>query len=431
MVSSRTSPATTESSALMRACAVCCELLPMNTSSVDERAACKTIMVITWSKFVTKLDIKGNKKDTVKKREKKKPNTGIKEKAKVLSSADINGIISVLKGKKDIIVSKSILQTSSEPMWMSDSSYQRCMTALTETPFLKTITECIMEDYISIYLSCNKGKTKYGDFQLEWFQNNAKYLKEAKGDILTQIREIKSNLDSKNNKHFLSCLISILHQAIFDECSRETIDYLRPQETSGSSTNTVECDEEFMLLYMHGWVLKEALQHPYKENTGLTENEKKKWLECCTKLKSDKKELPQQLKYVDVYGKGLTFPSCLLLPFLCKCDLLFKEYSDERKELEFGANLSAVIKMQLKHNTILKRLFEEAVCQANNDNVCDILDKLFTFWIEKFSNVRYSGFLKAREMLAVHNSGKMTTLTQNLRDELYTDHVKNKKSHCK
>ena len=57
------------------------------------------------------------------------------------------------------------------------------------------------------------------------------------------------------------------------------------------------------------------------------------------------------------------------------------------------------------------------------DISCSLCDKLHSFWMERFCNVRIKDYMDAKERLNITKSDKITSRTQNLRDGLLTNHV--------
>ena len=71
----------------------------------------------------------------------------------------------------------------------------------------------------------------------------------------------------------------------------------------------------------------------------------------------------------------------------------------------------------------LKEIFIENILAMCTDISCSLCDKLHSFWMEKFCNVRIKDYMDAKERLNITKSDKITSRTQNLRDSLLINHV--------
>ena len=359
--------------------------------------------------------------------------TKSKKVSKKLSKSEIDSIVQMLRENKVSIVKEAETIICNEAFWHAHQNYHQCLLQCFKAAGVKDIIDMIFEDYITIYLSCDKGNTKFDDFQLLWFQNYSKYFSKATGEI-KQLAEsvniflLEDYMDSCSVKHFYSCLISSFHQAIFDVCCRKTMTFFEPDKQVGSSSKVEH--EDHSLLRIHGWVLKEVIDHPQKQNTGLSDTEKAEWSKCSQQLRlNDKSDIYQELKHLDrEHGQGLTFPTICLQPFMQQCDLLYKESSCEENFLKFGKNIAEVTKVQVKSNVELAKMFEDIVLKELGQNTSkSMVQKIYTLWIEKFLNVRIKDtFLEAKEKLDLKASNKITAKTQNLRCGLLTHHVGNK-----
>lgn len=89
---------------------------------------------------------------------------------------------------------------------------------------------------------------------------------------------------------------------------------------------------------------------------------------------------------------------------------------------KFGKNVAAVTKTQLKCHVLLEDLFGECVGLEQDEEFCNLL---YHYWIEKYCNARIKDtFLISAKKLEIANSNKITCESQNLRDGLKTDFVK-------
>ncbi len=56
----------------------------------------------------------------------------------------------------------------------------------------------------------------------------------------------------------------------------------------------------------------------------------------------------------------------------------------------------------------------------------DFVDIFYNIWMKKYMNVTFKDRLVGLDIIDIVDSNKLTTKTQNIRDSLLRDHVKNK-----
>ena len=377
-------------------------------------------------------------KETVSKRI-KKPKTEPKQR-KALTKGEMRQIMDNIKEQRDEIVKVSITYTENEQFWSAHPHYLTCIKEICAGNLLNDLGCCVFEDYIDIFESCNKGSTKYDDFQLKWFQNASRYLSKCENQNENMMKTIGAILalhEIENKDHFLSCLVSSIHQSIFSNCYKFTID-LKTDLQKQVNRNTMsryqisekQSDVEHKLYNVHGWVLKEALAYcSKKKGCTLTADEKKIWKSVCDNIVSDDKSvLPNELKHLD--RGGLTFPKPQMLPFMQECDLSCKALLTQASVKSQGDAIGEHIKSELKLNEELFLRFRQCVLEQPSDmtNVL-LMKKMYDFWMEKFANVKIKdSLLIGSDKLELTGKAKITTQTLNLRDELKTDYVRKSKS---
>ena len=221
----------------------------------------------------------------------------------------------------------------------------------------------------------------------------------------------------------MSCVVSSVHHHIFDSCYKQTLKY------KGLST-VKDCklqrhpDEDHQLNRINGWVLNECLDFPGKSNCTLNDEQKEQWKSTLQRIKNDKTDLPPELRYLD--KGGLIFPASQMMPFMRKCDLVFKDCSSENNVSKYGKGIASVIKMQLKCDVELNNLFSACAGLESDSDMCNII---FTYWMEKYCNVRIKDtLLVSADKIEVEDSNRITNDSQNLRDGLKSDFVKSSTS---
>ena len=362
---------------------------------------------------------------------------GIAKKQTILKKTEIEAVLKHLTQLKGSILQTAEGRVIEKRLWDSFQNYREILNTFSLKTEFQEILSKIFEDYLTPYSENNKGRNKYDEFQLAWFQNISKYLfkvgdtDESKSQVM-ELYNLCSHLCT-DTKQFLSSLIASMHTEISAACSKQIISYLEDRDKQSSNrmetTPNSSCtpDEDHHLYKIHGWILYEMKKHLDKANCTLKEQERVAW-EACVKsvtcTKEEKANMPSQLHHLDKGLKeGMTFPRTSLLPFMRMCDLCFREFSSEENFLKFGKSLPNVIKLQMSSHSELKEVFIENIQAMCTDISCSLCDQVHSFWMGKFCNVRIKDYMDAKERLNISKSDKITTRTQNLRDGLLTNHV--------
>ena len=335
-------------------------------------------------------------------------------------------------------IAEAVINTvKNEHFWKTMTHGLEFVTSILQSDILLSMTLSIVKDYTHLYNMHHKGQSPYQEFQMSWFQNAKKYLACASTEVKTSMDQLCGEFvqwDYKSN------LISSLHMAVAEQCSKLIINKLKDNESShlndqtesfdqssSANTNSASSSEDYLMYKVHGWIIREIRQHPQLKSVRLDPVISQKWQNNIWKLTATKTEddLPMELKLVDLQkGEGLTFPKPVLYQFMFKADRLFKELSSDENFKTFGSQMAAIIKLQMKSHLELFNLFKTACKTCEVDD--DISSHFYNIWMEKYCNVRIKDRLAGKELVEVHESDKISGKTQNLRDGLLTDHVSKK-----
>ncbi len=349
------------------------------------------------------------------------------KKTRTLLKSDVKKICAHLKSQKEDIMSVGRSKILKQKVWSSHDGYYTTLTTFMDTEHMTNIMSCIFQDYIHLYDENNKGRGKYGDFQLDWFQNSAKYLLNPTAETSIFAKTLESY-----TFHFRSVLVSAIHNFIACECSREIIQFLEAPKDPGKDTNTntgitSSEEDEFQMYKLHGWILKQVIDAPSKANfTSDITDTADCWITSARMLKADKlhDNLPKELRHYDKgMHDGLIFPTPKLLPFMRIIDCYFKEYSTEQDFNLFGPAVTEIIKMKIQNHIEIKAEFTETLHALCPDITEDVCSKMHLLWMQKFCNARIKNLLLAREKIHLSSLQKTTSKTQNLRDGLLAHHV--------
>ena len=181
---------------------------------------------------------------------KKQP--GGQRKSRFLWKTEVESICNYLDEQKETVLSSCKVQVLAKQFWDSENGHRDNISNYSEQREFYMLCEKIMKDYMEIYKSCNKGHSKYQDFQLEWFHNMEKYLQTFSSETAAVIPVFTTY-----SSDFKTKLISTMHSTISCCCSSHIITYfeslngnkresrLHPECFSGTT-------DEYKLSQMHG-----------------------------------------------------------------------------------------------------------------------------------------------------------------------------------
>lgn len=359
----------------------------------------------------------------------KKPLLKKKKLTKQLTKAEIQELTQYLENSKQEITEKVSLDITAKTFWDCHSGYRESLSLCMSQSNFSLLVNSICADFRQLYTKNSKGSTKYDNLQLDWFQNSDKYMRSNDGD-----HPIFKDLDTetvKDHTHFKSCVISNLHTLIFAKSCSLIIEFLVKKRSSDQTKEkeVFSPDEDFALYRMHGWILPEMEKHANSKTCSLSEEKKSLWLEVKHSLVcKDKSTLPSKLHHHDKGTKqGMTFPTQEMLPFMRLSDVTFKEFTSEENQQKFGNNIANIVKLQMHAHVGMKHTFSEAVNKLCTKDCDSIMDKVFTFWIEKLSNMRINDtLLVGNQKLELAETKEITGDTCMLRDNLKPLHTKGK-----
>ena len=373
------------------------------------------------------------KVDTKDKDKAKVTQTSFKSKSQ-LTKCEIAHVIDHLNSQRDNLIDNTIEGVRNEQFWISHEGYKDHLEECVSKEQFKQFVTHVYCEYTNIYLESSKGHTKYSDFQLQWFQNSSKYLfrRNTQSEYEHMLADLFDSIKSNDKNHFVSCTVSTVHRHMFDQCSKQIVKLLEsPKPNTGRAKPKEKTpDKDYQLFRINGWVLREIIKHTSKKCTGLTESEILEWDSCVSKLKSDKSDLPLELKHLDkgLYD-GMVFPKATMLSFMRKSDLIFKDVTSEDSQQKFGNEVASVAKVTMKCHKELKMCFAEQLQWHNTATIEeDLVNKMYNVWMEKYVNARIKDtIIVAEDKLEMDKAKRTTTKTQNLRDQLLTYHIKPQK----
>ena len=358
---------------------------------------------------------------------KQKNKATVSRKTKSLTKKEISQVVEHLRTSLDELVSKAIKGVKEEKFWLSNG-YQQAVEKIIDNDAFSTIAKNICTDYINLYVKNASGKTKFSDFQLDWFQNYSKYMGNETNSVSSLLANLaEGNEDTKSSHHLKSCIVASLHKNTFDACSAAIISCVSgsKNDSNENCSNDLVPEDDFQLLKLNGWVLREVMAHTSKASK-VKETEKAEWEACAASLLSDKSDLPSELKHIDkgLY-EGMTFPKSTMLPFFRQTDFAYREITSEENQARYGRAIIQVTKTLMQCNQTLKEKFVESVRLLHNEVSEAVINKIYDVWLEKYLNARIqSTLIIAKEKLELDKAKKRTSNAQNLRDELKTYHVK-------
>jgi len=218
----------------------------------------------------------------------------------------------------------------------------------------------------------------------------------------------------KDNEEILIQTFPAIYQAVCDACQSCIVEKLSKDNDLTQDRQELVAEDASQLYRMHGWVLFEL-------------SKKSKYPEVVNTFKlKDKTVLPDAIRFLDVGTKtGLTFPKSVFMPFMKTSDMIFRQATTNKQFEMYGKNIIKVVKTLMHNNVELEQEFYSSVASCSPQCEKDISDAIYNEWIEKLVNMKMKGrFMDAMERIDTDKSKKLTTKTQNLRDKLLTNHVK-------
>ena len=280
------------------------------------------------------------------------------------------------------------------------------MSAIVEGEYFQQLYKLIAADYSHLYQTKMSGSAKYEHFQMAMFFGIRDYIYSsgAKHDITCNV--------FRGHDEILEKIFPAIYQCICDTLQVYVVKLLSSSSRTSHLQKELMEEDEGQLYRMHGWVLFELLT-------------KSKHTEIVKEFKLvDKSRIPQAMKFLDVgTNTGLTFPKIAFMDFMRASDRFVRSVLADNNFQLYGNNIVKVAKTLTHSNVDLEEQFYFAcnVCCSRCDK--DVASTIYTEWIEKLINMKMKGRLESIDRQLTEKSKRITTKTQNLRDNLLSKHV--------
>lgn len=313
----------------------------------------------------------------------------------------------------------------------------------------------LKELYISIYTECGKGKDKFIQFQLQWYQqcsdllqiqssetNTSATISRAdciaewmsfRSDCIKQIdsTSLSSPKDSSGLYHFNSVMIAI-QSAVYDYLNSVVVQHTPTVEalnggTTNTSDSTISQESNDVYYRFGGAALAEMLKNRYKKIHCCPFEKRGDVVSEITVLKAmqctDKSTIPASLQYRD---KGyMYFPCEDVIQFVKAVDLCVRQFANSDGMRKWGKRLIEVATDSVKNNLELKGIYERALLKKFDsiDNLAAPVENVYNEMLRKLCNTRLAEFVDSFQQIKVSKGGSATLCGLNLRDTLLQDHV--------
>lgn len=292
---------------------------------------------------------------------------------------------------------------------------------------LSTVFKGLVEIFLHIFKSCEKGKDKYSKFQVEWHLHCSMLLQSQIDD--TGIKEM-----SQIHQRWLGfCEGSGFAKKVYDpvmiSICAAVYDYLMQQvleQQKGCSSEPIpmhiEQDTDDVYFRFGGATLASMLHLRYdsirsapnsKKDSITAEIQVLKNIQCI-----DKSHVPEYLQYRD---RGyMYFPKMCFIPYFKAVDQCVLKLTNEEEFKKHGSKLVEVVTQQVHSNQELQEKFRSEL----DINHCEeSVKKVYLEMTRKLCNTRIQEFLDVHRQRAAKIEGSATIAGQNLRDTLLTYHV--------
>ena len=237
---------------------------------------------------------------------------------------------------------------------------------------LTTIFRGLVEIFIHVFKSCEKGKDKYSRFQLEWHKHCSTLLTEnvdeASMKELSQIHQRWLGFceGSRITKDGYNPVMISICAVVYDYLMQQILEEqkAKPNETS----MCIQQDSDDVYFRFGGAALASMLHLRYddlkrapksKKDSIIAEIKVLKSIEC-----SDKSHIPEYLQYRD---KGyMYFPKMCFIPFIRDVDKCVCELANEEAMKKYGSKLVEVITQQVRSNEELKGHFKAKIIDVHD-----------------------------------------------------------------
>ena len=296
---------------------------------------------------------------------------------------------------------------------------------------LKTICTGLAKSFIELYAKCDKGKEKYGRFQVEWHQSCSKFLlpiveqKHVRLSDSPAPEQLWLAITSSFSRKVCNPVMIAMASAVYGYMLQQARLLVKDDEECSTSIRS-EPDEVY--LRFGGGALASMFTGRYKDMKSNKSSQHKEkvsqelqvlgWIRMV-----DKSELPIALEYRD--RGGMYFPDKALLPFIKSLDECVRESTNTVAFQRYGKNLVRVVTDQVQQNQLLFKQFKAIINARVEDAQLadDAILSVYSEFSRKLCNTRINEYLDTYRQTMAADKGKATLAGQNLRDTLLSQHV--------
>ena len=347
-----------------------------------------------------------------------------------------------------------------EQLWTSLQS-NRAQSLMT------TLVKGLIELFIRVYKSCQKGKEKYCRFQVEWHRQCSLLLTDqvSESEHLSQIHQRWLGYCEGVGamKKTYNPVMIALYSSVFDYLMKKVAQHKKAEQTpaavsnedgqqvpaavgnddinddqSGLALNQLPVqpidDEEVGVYYRFGGAALASMLHRRYDQLKLIsvsdvkkESVKSEIAILKAVQSSDKQQLPHYLQYRDM--GYMYFPASCYIPFIRNVDKFVLKYANESSLQQHGPRLVEVVSENLRQRCDLEEQFNSVLKDVYHsyDSHRAIVHEIYKEFTRKLCNTRMQEFIDVhRQLAAKKDSGKSTLSGQNLRDKLLTYHTNSK-----
>ena len=293
---------------------------------------------------------------------------------------------------------------------------------------MERICAGLADTFIELYIKCDKGKEKYGRFQVEWHQSCSKFLLDSSkcGDVDNCGRDLWLLLTKSTPKDIRNPVMIAITAAIYSFMIQQAT--LAAKESDNLSEYAIVTEPDEVYMRFAGAALASMFNLRYKDMKSKKSSQHKervsKELQVLEWMRmTDKSDLPTSLAYRD--RGGMYFPDKMLLPFVRSLDNCVRENANKESFQRYGKNLVKVVSEQVNHNQLLIEQFQDFIKEKveGAEFTDSAIMSVYSEFSRKLCNTRLNEFLDAYRQTVATEKGKATLAGQNLRDTLLTQHI--------
>ena len=293
------------------------------------------------------------------------------------------------------------------------------------TEELKSICSSLAATFVEIYRKCEKGKEKYGRFQVEWHQSCSIFMLDGSTSEAIASKcssaELWSRITKSTPRDVRNPVMIAIVSSVYNYMMKSA--KLAINEPDTIAPPKVESEPEEVYLRFAGAALADMFTLRYKAMKSDKSFHSKEMIQGELQVlewmrMTDKSKLPSSLQYRD--KGGMYFPDKELLQFIKCLDDCVRENANEEAYKRYGKSLVKISTEQIAHNQLLFEKFTTFIqSKVEGADITDTaITSVYTEFSRKLCNTRLNEFLDAHRQ-----RGKTTLAGQNLRDTLLTHHV--------